>query len=1051
MSIKEKLSRNSNFEHDDHSFEPYVGPRPFKRDKKDQFRFFGRNAETDEIVSLITSHRLILVYAQSGAGKTSIFNAQIIHRLEDHGFEVLPMARVQVTSATQIRSKDDNGKVSSQIKNLYIYNALQSLSPEIDPQSLINSSLFEFLDDYFPNQKDENREMRPQVLIFDQLEELISLYPDDWMVQQKDFFEQVADSLDNNPILRIVFIIREDFLAQLDPFKNRLPEKLRPHFRLEQLRKKEAVLAIKGPLTNIIDNLAEDEARHIEDEIDELVNDLLKIYVENLNIGLRQIEGEFVEPIQLQVVCRRWWLERQSSKSLGNKNTLKDLANVDTALEDFYEDAILSASEQTGVHKREIRRWFEEKLITSSGTRSIIHRGRNSTGGIDNKVADILESKYLIRREWRSGASWYELTHDRLISPIRKSNKTWREKHERGSKKYLPLKIMIPIIAAVMVMSVLIAYNYGQQHPSQTISVANGYGFIKKWSANLTGNGQFYSPLAIDVDSSGNVYVVDSGNNRVQKFDSKGTFITKWGTNGTGNGQFSSPEGIAVDSSGNVYVADTFNYRVQKFDNKGTFISTWGTPGTDNGQFNSPVGVKVDSSGNVYVVDSTDNNVQKFDSKGTFITKWGTNGTGNGQFRSPEDIAVDSSGNVYVTDYGNNRVQKFDSKGTFITKWGTNGTGNGQFYYPLAVDVGSSGNVYVTDGNYRVQKFDSNGTFITKWGSQGTGLGQFNNPLAVDVDSSGNVYVTDNSNNNVQKFDSNGTFITKWGASLSGDGQFHTPLGIVLDSRIGAIYVVDKDNHRIQKLDNNGTFITKWGSQGTGNGQFSYPFDIAVDSSSNVYVTDNSNNNVQKFDSNGTFITKWGSQGTGLGQFSNSSGIAVDSSGNVYVADYGNHRVQKFDSKGTFISTWGTYGTGNGQFNSPQGIAVDSSGNVYVTDSGNYRVQKFDSKGTFISTWGTYGTGNGQFSFPEGIEVDSAGYIYVSDINSHNIQKFNSTGTFITAWGKQGTTNGDLQQPYNLVIDPETNYVYTTDSINNRIEVFSPSSYISLVINNNKP
>ena len=262
--------------------------------------------ECNEVVSLVISHRLVLVYAQSGAGKTSIFNAKIIPMLEDHGFQVLPMARVQATSVTNARFKKDNDKGSSQIKNLYIYNALQSLSPEINPQTLLNSSLFEFLDANFPTPRDKNGEIIPQVLIFDQLEELFSPYHDNWMQEQKDFFEQITDSLDNNPVLRIVFIIREDFLAQLDPFKNRLPEKLRPHFRLEQLRKKEAILAIKGPLINKTNNLAEDEALEIESEINVLVSDLLKIYVENPNIDLQQIEGEFVEPIQLQVVCGRW-------------------------------------------------------------------------------------------------------------------------------------------------------------------------------------------------------------------------------------------------------------------------------------------------------------------------------------------------------------------------------------------------------------------------------------------------------------------------------------------------------------------------------------------------------------------------------------------------------------------------------------------------------------------------------------------------------------------------------------------------------------------------
>ena len=211
---------------------------------------------------------------------------------------------------------------------------------------------------------------------------------------------------------------------------------------------------------------------------------------------------------------------------------MKELANVDTALVDFYEDSVLSASKQTGVHEREIRSWFEEKLITSSGTRSIIHRGKISTGDMDNKVVEILENKYLVRREQRSGASWYELTHDRLISPIKNSNKTWRAHHEKGFKKYVPLKIMIPVIAAIIVVSALIAYNYGQQTASQTLSVPNGYEFLNEWHPNLSANGQFRNPQDVAVDSADNVYVADQNNVRVQKFDSNGTYISEVGFRG---------------------------------------------------------------------------------------------------------------------------------------------------------------------------------------------------------------------------------------------------------------------------------------------------------------------------------------------------------------------------------------------------------------------------------------------------------------------------------------------------------------------------------------
>ena len=215
---------------------PYIGPRAFRKEPSDQSKFFGRDTEKDEIISRIMSHKLTLVYAQSGAGKTSIFNAEIIPALESEGFEVLPMTRVAIT---QLKPAD----------NAYIYNALlyirdkvedNLIRKKIDSQSLSELSLFEFLDYNFPVKRNENTNPKPQVLIFDQLEDLFTYFPNNWIEQRKDFFEQISDSLDNNPLLRVVFIIREDYLAQLDPYKSVVPEKLRPSFRLEKLRRDEA-------------------------------------------------------------------------------------------------------------------------------------------------------------------------------------------------------------------------------------------------------------------------------------------------------------------------------------------------------------------------------------------------------------------------------------------------------------------------------------------------------------------------------------------------------------------------------------------------------------------------------------------------------------------------------------------------------------------------------------------------------------------------------------------------------------------------------------------
>ena len=122
-------------------------------------------------------------------------------------------------------------------------------------------------------------------------------------------------------------------------------------------------------------------------------------------------------------------------------------------------------------------------------------------------------------------------------------------------------------------------------------------------------NGQFSLPSGVAVDTSGNVFVADSSNNRIQKFTSTGVFIAKWGSFGTGPGQFISPEGVAVDASESVFVADTSNSRVQKFDSTGVFITQWdgGAGGFDN-----PRGIAVDASGNIFVADTANNRIQKF-------------------------------------------------------------------------------------------------------------------------------------------------------------------------------------------------------------------------------------------------------------------------------------------------------------------------------------------------------------------------------------------------------------------------------------------------------
>ena len=546
---------------------------------------------------------------------------------------------------------------------------------------------------------------------------------------------------------------------------------------------------------------------------------------------------------------------------------------------------------------------------------------------------------------------------------------------------------------------------------------------------------------------SGNVLVVDKGNNRVQKFSPSGDYLSQFGVTGAGDGQFTGPTSIAIDPKGNIWVLDSANRRVQKFNPNGEYLSKFGTGGTGNGQLSTAEGIAIDSKGNIWIADTYNSRVQKFNEKGEFLKVVGSKGTGVGQLIEPTGIAIGPNGNAWVADWSNNKVVVFNEAGEYVRQFGTSGTGNGQFTRPDVVAVNGKGDVFVGDqNNSRVQQFNQSGEYVTKFGSAGSGAGQFSltYPMGIATDPKGNVWVSDNKNNRVQKWaipGYNPAYASAFGTAGTGSGQFNRPSDIARDAQ-GNFWVVDRANERLQMFSATGAYLYKFGAFGEANGKLSVPSSVAIDAQGYLWVLDAGNRRVQKFSPAGNFQMKFGSAGSGNGQFGAAAeGIAIDPKGNIWVADTNNGRVQKFNANGEFLKVVGTSGTGVGQLSRPAGVDIGPSGNVWVTDRNNNKVVIFNEAGEYVRQFGSLGSGPGQFSHPVGITIDGKGNVWIADEGNSRIQEFNQASEYLGQFGSAGTAAGQLSFTYPMgLANDGKGSIWIADSKNNRVQKWTEST-----------
>ena len=330
-----------------------------------------------------------------------------------------------------------------------------------------------------------------------------------------------------------------------------------------------------------------------------------------------------------------------------------------------------------------------------------------------------------------------------------------------------------------------------------TTVVGNGTGSYSGDGGAATA-AEINRPMGIACDAAGNLYIADTYNNVIRKVNTTGVISTYAGTGTAAYGgdggqataaQLNGPGGVNVDTAGNLYIVDTYNNRIRKVDASGiiTTIAGTGTPGFsgDGGRAVSaeifqPSGMAIDVAGNLYIADYTNRRIRIVNTLGIISTIAG-NGTGgysgdggpatSAELNSASGVAVDTMGNVFICDPNNGRVRMVNSSGIITTVVG-NGQccsvlGDGgqataaQISQPFSANFDVYGNLFIADWqNGRIRKVNTLGIISTVAGTNMSGFSgdggsalaaELHDPFATTFDASGNLYIADGFNNRIRK------------------------------------------------------------------------------------------------------------------------------------------------------------------------------------------------------------------------------------------------------------------------------------------------------------
>jgi uncharacterized protein (TIGR03437 family) len=648
---------------------------------------------------------------------------------------------------------------------------------------------------------------------------------------------------------------------------------------------------------------------------------------------------------------------------------------------------------------------------------------------------------------------------------------------------------------------------------------------------------QFSAIQGIAIDRLGNLYLSETLNHRVRKVTG-GIVTTIVGTGVAGfsgdgkaavDAQLNLPYGLALDSAGNLYVADFGNERVRKIAPDGTITTIAGTgqkASSPDGpplstSLLSPRNVAVDTAGNLYIAEYEGHRVRRLTPGGMTLTTVAGTGEaaffGDGglatlaQLKYPAGMAFDRAGALYIADSGNNVVRKIVAGGVIVTVMGQPpgtmlgvppgpllGKNPASLYTPIALALDVAGTIYEGDvGSHTVGAYTPVGKWITYVGGGGTlcapasaacAMLKFVNDLAGD--GNGNLWIADGVR--VWKVDSAGTIQLVAGDGYQhalGDGgpamaaNLYQPSGVTLDG-VGNLFIADTGTERVRQVAPGGTITTLAGTGVPAAGQvggaaanaaLSGPAGVTIDAAGNVIIADTVNDRIVAVNAAHLLlaVAGTGTQGESpagapplFAALVGPQAVCTDLGGNLYIADTFNHRVLKLPPGGVLQTAAGNGSAGYAgdggvarlaQLNAPGACATDSASTLYIADTANNAIRKVTAAGMISTVAGTGGAGSAgdegaatsaQLAAPRGVAVDDAGDIFIGDSGNNRIRMVTPDGLIHVIAGTSsagfagdsGPANAaQLNGPQGLFLDGAGN-LYFADTNNNRIRRLVPDA-----------